>query len=160
MRLFCTISICFFFILPCLHAQPDVVFTQMTLSGQAIVNPVDITGAGDNSGRLFVVEKRGTIRIIQNNAVLADTFLDIRDLVETGGERGLLGLAFHPDYPTTPYVYVNYVQDNTITTAIARYTKSASNPNKLDKGSGVVLFTITGQTNCVPCGHSPDSLVA
>src|SRR5947207_2767991 len=56
-------------------------------------NPVDVTNAGDGSGRLFVVEQAGVIRVIRDGAALDRPFLDIRDRIASGGERGLLGLA-------------------------------------------------------------------
>jgi glucose/arabinose dehydrogenase len=109
---------------------------------------VDITGCGDGSGRLFVVEKRGDIRIILNGAVQNSFFLDIRDSVETGGERGLLGLAFHPSYPDSPYVFVNYVKKGTIITQICRFKLNPNNPNDLDESSKKILITQAGvQTN-------------
>ena len=77
-------------------AQPTLNFTPLSLSGPTLVQPLFMSGCGDGSGRLFVVEKRGTIRIIQNNVVSTDFFLDIQDLVMNSGERGLLWLAFHP----------------------------------------------------------------
>ena len=59
--------------------------------------PVFVTNAGDGSGRLFVVQQGGKIMVVKNGAVLPTPFLDISDLVSTGGEQGLLGLAFHPE---------------------------------------------------------------
>ena len=59
--------------------------------------PVFLTHAGDGSDRLFVVEQPGRIRIIQDGQLLDEPFLDITDRVDSGGERGLLGLAFPPD---------------------------------------------------------------
>ncbi|MFQ5520782.1 MAG: PQQ-dependent sugar dehydrogenase, partial [Candidatus Methylomirabilia bacterium] len=61
-------------------------------------NPVYLTHAGDASGRLFVVEQPGRIRIVRNGRLLDRPFLDISGRVRPGGERGLLGLAFHPAY--------------------------------------------------------------
>ena len=75
-------------------------------------NPVLVTGAGDGSGRLFVVEQGGRIRIIKGGTLLPTPFLDLRDRISTGGERGLLGLAFHPGFPTHRYFYVDYTDVN------------------------------------------------
>jgi glucose/arabinose dehydrogenase len=129
-------------------AQPVLDFTPVTLSGPALVQPVDITGCGDGSGRLFIVEKRGTIRIVQNGEVFDEFFLDIEDQVMNSGERGLLGLAFHPFYPDSPYIYVNYVITGTITNRISRFTLNSNNPNDINESSELELFTQTGvQTN-------------
>src|SRR5438552_3056572 len=61
-----------------------------------LASPTDIVNAGDHSGRLFVVEQAGTIRIVAADRLVATPFLDIRSLVLSGGEQGFLGLAFHP----------------------------------------------------------------
>ena len=81
---------------------------QLQSIATGIDSPVAIANAGDGSGRLFVVEQPGVIRIHDGTQVLPTPFLDITGLVSGGGERGLLGLAFHPDYPATPYFYVHY----------------------------------------------------
>ena len=126
------------------YSDPVLSFTAIPLTGPALVNPVDITGCGDGSGRLFVVEKRGTIRIILNNVVQSAFFLDIRDSVETGGERGLLGIAFHPLFPDSPYVFVNYVKKNTIITRICRFTLNSNNSNDLIETSQKILISQSG----------------
>ncbi len=129
-------------------AQPDVEFTRLTLSGPALSQPTDITGAGDGSGRLFVAEKRGTIRIIRDGAVVDPFFLDIRSQVINNGERGLLGLAFHPKFPDSPYVYVNYVINGTITNQISRFTVNPDNPDDaLEESQLPLLQQIGVQTN-------------
>ena len=125
-------------------AQPVVGFTEVSLSGPDLVQPVDITGAGDGSNRLFIVEKRGTIRIIENNVVLDNYFLDIESQVMNSGERGLLGLAFHPDYPASPYIYVNYVITGTITNRISRFTLNSNDPNDINEDSELIYLEQTG----------------
>jgi|GEM_PF-1192588 len=85
--------------------------------------------------RLFVVEQGGTIEVVGGG-----TFLDITSIVLDGGERGLLGLAFHPDYAANGLLYVNYT-DNSGDTRIASYTRS-SNPEQADTASGQILLTI------------------
>ncbi len=129
-------------------AQPTLNFTPLTLTGPSLVQPLFMTGCGDGSGRLFVVEKRGTIRIVQNNIVSNDFFLDIEDQVMNSGERGLLGFAFHPQYPGTPYIYVNYVIDGTITNRISRFTLNPNNPNDIQENTEFILLEQAGiQTN-------------
>src|SRR5690606_28598161 len=131
-----------------LAAQPEVEFTRLTLTGPALSQPTDITGSGDGSGRLFVAEKRGTIRIIRDGAVVDPFFLDIRSQVINNGERGLLGLAFHPSFPDSPYVYVNYVINGTITNQISRFTVNPDNPDDALEESQLPLLQQTGvQTN-------------
>ncbi|MEW5756091.1 MAG: Ig-like domain-containing protein [Pseudomonadota bacterium] len=108
-------------------------------------NPVVITNAGDD--RLFVAEKSGTIRIIDNGDLLPTPYLDLTNIVGSEYiEQGLLGIAFHPDYGTAGAAgeglfWVNYTDKNG-DTVIARYSVSANNPNVADPASSVVLFNI------------------
>jgi glucose/arabinose dehydrogenase len=74
--------------------------------------PTDVAAAPGEAGRLYVVEQPGTIRVSQNGKVLASPFLDIRDLVSSGGERGLLSVAFSPDYEKNRLFYVDYTDTN------------------------------------------------
>jgi len=104
-------------------------------------NPVDIQNAGDGSGRLFIVEQPGRIRIFANGQLLEPAFLDITDRVDdSASEMGLLGLAFHPDYEHNGYFYVNYTEAGG-DTAIARYQVGAdgnsADPNSEKKLLGV-----------------------
>ena len=103
-------------------------------------SPVGITHAGDGSGRLFIVLQGGRIVIFDGVKILSSPFLDITSVVSSGGERGLLGLAFHPNYVGNGSFYVNYT--NTAgDTVIARYSVSA-NPNQADPTSADILLTI------------------
>jgi glucose/arabinose dehydrogenase len=103
-------------------------------------NPVEITHAGDS--RLFVVEQGGRIKILNSNQTVNPTpFLTLTTAtISTGGERGLLGLAFHPNYATNGFFYVNYTRTGDGATVIARYTVSA-NPD-IANTTGTVLLTI------------------
>ncbi len=94
--------------------------------------PVAVTHAGDGSGRLFVIEKRGRIRIIKGGQLLTTPFLDITDRVRPGGsqdsEQGLLGLVFHPRYEENGFFYVDYTTNaagRTGDTVIARFQVTA-----------------------------------
>ena len=84
---------------------PDIVLRQVTAG---LVEPVHIAHSGDGSGRLFIVEKRGTIRSLIGGALQDGFFLDIRDRVITPIEMGLLSVAFHPNFSTNHLFYVNY----------------------------------------------------
>lgn len=104
-------------------------------------SPVDITNAGDSTERLFVVEKAGRIKILDKNKnILATPFLSITSKVSSTGERGLLGLAFHPDYKNNGYFFINYTNTSG-NTVIARYNVSA-NANVADATSEKILLTI------------------
>jgi len=103
-------------------------------------SPVDITHAGDGSGRLFIVLQGGRIVIFDGVQIFSTPFLDITSLVSSGGERGLLGAAFHPNYVGNGFFYVSYT--NTAgASVIARYSVS-SDPNRADPTSGVIILTI------------------
>jgi glucose/arabinose dehydrogenase len=97
---------------------------------------------GDN--RLFVVEQRGTIRIVDNGALQSGNFLDIQSLVIFNhAEEGLLGLAFHPNYSTNRLFYVNYTSSvGGLHTVIAEYQTQAANANLADPNSARILLTI------------------
>jgi len=117
-----------------------------------LVRPTYLTHAGDASGRLFVLEQPGRIRIIQNGLLLPAPFLDLEPVVGSeSNEQGLLGLAFHPDYskggsgtgesPTRPYFFVNFT-DNNGDTVIERFSVSPDDPNQADPASGLVLLHV------------------
>ena len=74
--------------------------------------PVGVTNAGDGTNRLFVVERRGTVRVVSGNTLQAGFFLDIQGPVLAGSERGLLGLAFHPDFDTNRMLFVYYTRSD------------------------------------------------
>jgi len=91
--------------------------------------------------RLFIVEKGGTIRIVKDGALLPVPFLDISDRVSTGGEQGLLGLAFDPSYAGTGRFIVHYT-DVSGTTTVSSFHVSAGDPDQADPASEAVLLTV------------------
>jgi glucose/arabinose dehydrogenase len=103
--------------------------------------PVFLTGAGDGTNRLFIVEQIGRIKIWQNGVLLATPFLDIRTLVSCCGEQGLLGLAFHPSYKTNGKLYVNYTDVNG-DTVVAEYRRSSTNANRVSTSTRRVILRI------------------
>ena len=82
--------------------------------------PVQVTAPRNEARRLYVVEQRGTIRVIDRGRLRNGFFLDIRGRVVSGGEQGLLGLAFDPRYATNRFIYVNYT-DTSGDTRVVRY---------------------------------------
>lgn len=102
-------------------------------------SPISIAHAGD--ARLFVNLQDGRIVIVVNGALRSEPFLDIRSLVSSGGERGLLGLAFHPRYVQNGRFFVYYTDRNG-DVVIARYQVSSGDPNRADAGSGRILLRI------------------
>lgn len=130
---------------PPAYAQPDLDLLQIT----SVSQPVDITGAGDGSGRLFLVEKSGSIRIfdLTSYTLLPDAFLDISNLVLNSGERGLLGLAFHPDFGNNGYFYVNYILVSSGETRISRFTASPPSANTVDPATEQVVMSVAQPYN-------------
>jgi len=121
---------------------PDTSGYQWVTVATSLNQPVDIQDAGDGSGRLFIVERYGDIRILENGQLLAAPFLDIRDRVTSlGVEQGLLGLAFHPQYASSGQFFVNYIDLNG-NTVIARFRVSTSDPNLADPTSEVDLLHV------------------
>ena len=102
--------------------------------------PLFATGSGDGSGRLFIVEQPGLIRVVEPDGKLASTaFLDVRAKVSCCGERGLLGLAFSPTYAQDGRFFVDYT-DTAGNTVVARYTRRDA--DHADPGSERVLLHI------------------
>jgi glucose/arabinose dehydrogenase len=97
-------------------------------------SPLAAVSAKDGSGRLFVVEQGGLIRIVRDGAILPDPFLDLSGEISSGGEQGLLGLAFHPDFPTDPRFFVDYTDTNG-DTRVSSFTVDASKPDVADPAS-------------------------
>jgi glucose/arabinose dehydrogenase len=104
--------------------------------------PIDIAHAGDN--RLFIVEQDGYIWVVDSSGNrAAQPFLDIDARVRsTGGEQGLLGLAFHPDYQQNGFFYVNYTRHPDGVTRISRFSRSAQDPEKANLNSELVLMEV------------------
>lgn len=113
--------------------------TRIVASG--LDQPLFLTApAGDS--RLFIVEKGGAIKILQNGGVLSTPFLDLSRSVDTEGERGLVGMAFDPNFADNRRFYVNYIDKATLNTVVATYQADASRPNIADPASGQTILTV------------------
>jgi len=127
-------------------AAPDPTQIQLTPIASGLNRPLYLTHADDGSGRLFILEQGGIIHIWQDGVILDAPFLDVTNLltwdVNAGGytERGLLGLAFHPNYAENGYFFINYT-DTDGKTVVARYSVSADNPNSADPNSAAIILT-------------------
>lgn len=112
----------------------------LVVFASGITSPVSITHAGDS--RLFVVNQRGSVLVVDSEGnVNPVPYLDISSRVVYGGERGLLGIAFHPNYNSNGYFYVNYVGAGD-STHISRFSVSAANPDRAEPASELKLMTI------------------
>ncbi len=122
---------------------PSSITLTSVVSG--LTSPVDLQQPDDGTGRFFVVEQQGTIRILQSGRLLPTAFLDIRARVTFGGEMGLLGVAFHPGFAQSKRLYVNYdrtLAGGQIQTVIAEYQVSATDNNQGDPASERILLTV------------------
>lgn len=160
------------------HAT-DPIQIDLEVVATGLTSPVTLTHANDGSGRLFVVDQAGLIRVIDNGVLLPTPFLDLTAKLPTLGaffdERGLLGMAFHPDYANNGRFFVRYSTPRTgglyepCTTAtfnpgchaevLAEYQVSASDPNQADPGSEVILFSVDEPQfnhNAGTVGFGPD----
>ncbi len=126
------------------QALPTITLEEVASGFQT---PVELVNSGDGSGRLFVVEQGGKIKILSSGVVNPTPFLDISTIVLSGGERGLLGLAFHPQYSTNNAFYVYYTRAGDGALTIARYLRSATNNLQADPASGAVILTIPHPNN-------------
>jgi len=133
--------------------DPGGYYWQPIVSG--LNSPIGITNSGDGTGRLFVLEQEGLVRIIQGANLSSEVFLDIRDRVGSqGSEQGILGLAFHPRYEENGFFFVNYTNKNG-DTVIARYSVLVDNPNQADSSSEIKLIQISQ-----PYGNHNGGMVA
>lgn len=143
MKLFITVILAFF--ISCTGQEKN----SRTIIEEAFPNltfeqPVDIQSPDDGTNRLFVLSQPGVIYVFDNDKDIKENkvFLDIRNEVLFGGEQGLLGLAFHPDYKNNGYFYLDYTADNPRRTVISRFTVSQDDRGKADPDSKLILLEI------------------
>ncbi|MFQ5527607.1 MAG: PQQ-dependent sugar dehydrogenase, partial [Thermoanaerobaculia bacterium] len=119
-------------------AQPGIELVEVAAGFD---RPLGLVPPGDGSGRLFVVEQGGRIKILDRGTELAEPFLDLSGSVSCCDERGLLGLAFHPDYASDGLFFVNYT-DLAGDTVVSRFSVSSADANRADTGSetGILSF--------------------
>ncbi|QHT66852.1 PQQ-dependent sugar dehydrogenase [Rhodocytophaga rosea] len=105
--------------------------------------PVEFISPADGTRRLFVIAQKGVIHVFPDQSDVSQTkkFLDITNKVISGGERGLLGLAFHPDFRQNGFFYVNYTRGSSLETVVSRFQVSKTNPDVANPDSEVVLLT-------------------
>jgi glucose/arabinose dehydrogenase len=126
--------------------SPEPVFDPAGLTLDLVVvadgldRPLDIDHAGDGSGRLFIAEQGGRIWILRDGQRAEQPFLDISDRITAGGERGLLGLSFHPRFPADPRFFVNYT-DRDGNTIVASFRVS-EDPDVADPRSEEAILRI------------------
>ena len=112
---------------------------QLSHITDGLVAPTQITNAHDGTNRLFVVEQRGTIRVIQNGVLQPGYFMNITGKVEDGGERGLLGLAFDPNFKTNHRLFVYYTR-NGGDIVVSRFTTNAARTDVIESTARPLLL--------------------
>jgi glucose/arabinose dehydrogenase len=121
--------------------DPNAVTLEIDVIAGGLASPVDVAAADDGSGRVFVVEQAGRIRLIQAGRLVTRPLLDIRERIASGGERGLLGLALHPDFPSDPHLFVDYTDVNG-DTVVSEFRLDATDGDIADPDSERILIQI------------------
>jgi glucose/arabinose dehydrogenase len=136
------------------EAAPETVEPAALSSGQLTVqritgglsSPLGVVNAGDGSGRLFIVQRGGTVRVVKGWTLQAGSFLNIATKVAAGGERGLLGLAFHPDFETNRYLYAYYTRASDGDIILSRFTANSAGTSA-SSGTELILLRIEHSAN-------------
>jgi glucose/arabinose dehydrogenase len=123
------------------QAAPTDAHIQLVLRASNLSNPVFVTSARDGTGRLFIVEQTGKIKIYVNGAVQSTPFLSIGSQVSKGYEQGLLGLAFHPNFTSNRKLYVNFTDVNG-DTVVREYKASSTNPNVVSTSTARTILKV------------------
>jgi len=141
-------------------SQPSQSLASLELIAAGLNQPVGLANARDGSGRIFVIEKQGVVRVIEDGQLAAAPFLDITPRVgSTNSEQGLLGLAFAPDFPASRRFYVNYT-DMDGNTVISRFT--VAEDGAADPSSEEILLQIVQPARNHNGGHlafGPDGML-
>ncbi len=126
------------------QALPDPSGNSWQAVVQGLSQPTGLFNAGDGSGRLFIIEQAGLILVMKGETINPTPFLNLTEKVNCCGERGLLGLVFHPRFAENGYFYVDYTEKvgTQLFTVVARYKVSASNPDEADPASEVRILHI------------------
>jgi hypothetical protein len=137
---------------PAISLQPTV--------ASGLVDPVYVTHANDGTGRLFVLEQAGRIRIVVKQVLISEPFLDITDRVLSGGERGLLGLAFHPNFRENGRLIVNYTRTPDGATVVSEFrVRHAGERPSLSERILIVIAQPYSNHNGGMIAFGPDGLL-
>ena len=121
-----------------INPLPDISLTLLT---KGLNQPVQLTHAGDKSGRIFITEQAGTIRIIKNGVLIPKPFLDIRERVKSGGEKGLLSVAFHPSFKTNGRFFINYTSGKGLRlhTVVSEFRAEPNSNDAYEESEKIIL---------------------
>lgn len=149
----------------CSPREGDVPVLKLTQIADDLDGPVFITSPPGDSDRLFVITLTGTVRIIKEGALVSTPFLDLGNRVAVGGERGLLGIAFHPEFATNRLLYLHFSAgqgvDGATTgdTVIEEYRASEDDPDVAEEGYRRTVLTVdqpAGNHNGGAINFGPD----
>ena len=147
-----SVSFCFLWISTAGAATLPAGFSE-TRVATGLLSPTAMAIAPD--GRVFVAQKGGALRVVKNNALLSQPFLTVS--VNTSSERGLLGVAFDPDFQSNRFVYVYYTTATApIHNRVSRFTASSTNPDVVQAGSELPILNLpdTGRGGAQRWRHS------
>ena len=122
-------------------ADPNAVSAAFEPVANVPGGPLAITAPRDGTDRLFVAAKDGRVWVLEGGAVRPDPLLDLRNLVSTGGEQGLLGIAVHPDFPSDPRVFVDYT-DSSGNTVVASFALAPGSTDHLDPAPAARILAV------------------
>ena len=130
-------------------SRTSAVTLDLQLVTGSVTNPVFVTHAGDDSGRLFIVEQNGRIKIfdVTTTNLLSTPFLNIANLTLFAGEQGLLSMAFHPGYKTNVYFYVYFTNPDGSSNVVARFTASPPSAHTVNTNTMQTVLRISHPTN-------------
>lgn len=126
---------------PATSFDPGGVALELEVLAGRLSEPVDVAVPPEDDGRWYVVEQAGRIRVVDEDGLRTRPFVDLRDRVSAGGERGLLGLAFHPDYPDDPRIFVDYT-DLSDDTVVSEFLVADTDALVIDEGTERILLHI------------------
>ncbi len=113
---------------------------ELRLLASGLDSPVALAQAGDD--RVFIAEQSGRIRVLAGDILLPEPYLDLRNRVTSGGEQGLLGLAFHPRYADNGWLFVSYTRAGDGASVLSRFTRSALDPDRGNPESEAILLVV------------------
>jgi glucose/arabinose dehydrogenase len=128
-------------VVPASPASAATVSITWSRRATGLAQPTQVTSPRDGTGRLFVVEKAGRIRVFSGGTLRATPYLDIRSLVKDDGEGGLFSIAFHPQWKTKPYFWVNYV-NNAGDVRVVRFKAASYTSNSVSAGTIVKTIDV------------------
>ena len=122
--------------------RPSTVTVHLTKRVGGFVDPVAVTSARDGVSRLFVTEQRGTVRLVSGSTVQSRFYLDIRSRVVSGGEQGLLSVAFDPKFSSHPFLWAAYTRASDGALQVSRFHASSATATSVSASTEVKLFTV------------------